>query len=81
MKNRFKRLISVVLCLTLILSISSLAFAKTNGQQKVKDFKDVRPGHWAYDAIMWMLERNIIDGVGGNRFEPDGIVTRAQLPR
>jgi hypothetical protein len=81
MKNRFKRLISVVLCLTLILSISSLAFAKTNGQQKVKDFKDVRPGHWAYDAIMWMLERNIIDGVGGNRFEPDGIVTRAQFAK
>jgi len=80
MKNGIRKLISVVLCFTLLFSVSSLAFAKS-AQSNSKQFKDVKPGHWAYDAIMWMLERSIIDGVGGDRFDPNGIVTRAQFAK
>ena len=80
MKNGIRKLISVVLCLTLVFSVSSSVFAKSS-QPNIKGFKDVKPGHWAYDAIMWMLERNIIDGVGGDRFDPNGVVTRAQFAK
>ena len=83
MKNRLKKLISV-LCLVLLLSVTSSAFAKAKapqGPQGPKSFKDVQPGHWAYDAIVWMLDRNIIDGVGGNRFEPNATVTRSQFAK
>ncbi len=80
MKNRSRRLISVVLCLTLLFSLSATVFAKAKDPQP-KSFKDVKPNHWAYDAIMWMLGRNIIDGVGGDRFDPNGMVTRAQFAK
>lgn len=81
MKNRLKKLISVFLCLVLLLSVTSSAFAKAKEPQGPKSFKDVKPGHWAYDAIMWMLDRKIIDGVGGDRFEPNTAVTRSQFAK
>ena len=80
MKNGIRKLISAVLCLTLLFTLSSAAFAKAKAPAPI-NFKDVKPGHWAYEAIMWMLDRNIIDGVGGNRFDPNGTVTRAQFAK
>src|SRR5690554_8161022 len=80
MENGIRKLISAVLCLTLLFTLSSAAFAKAKAPAP-KNFKDVKPGHWAYEAIMWMLDRNIIDGVGGNRFDPNGTVTRAQFAK
>ena len=80
MKNGIRKLISAVLCLTLLFTLSSAAFAKAKAPAP-KNFKDVKPGHWAYEAIMWRLDRNIIDGVGGNRFDPNGTVTRAQFAK
>ena len=80
MKNGIRKLISAVLCLTLLFYAFVCGFCK--GQSScTKNFKDVKPGHWAYEAIMWMLDRNIIDGVGGNRFDPNGTVTRAQFAK
>jgi len=82
MKKSVKRLISIIVCAVLMLSISAPTFAKhDNGPAKQKEFKDVKQGHWAYDAIMWMLDRKIIDGMGGNRFEPDTTVPRAQFAK
>jgi hypothetical protein len=46
-----------------------------------KIFKDVSKDHWAYRYIMWMFDRKIIDGVGNNKFEPNGLVTRAQFAK
>ena len=34
---------------------------------------------WAADAIAWAAENGIVNGVGGNRFDPDGAITREQL--
>lgn len=34
---------------------------------------------WAKDAIAWAAENGIVNGVGRNRFDPDGAITREQL--
>ena len=34
---------------------------------------------WAADAIAWAAQNGIVNGVGGNRFDPNGAITREQL--
>ncbi len=45
---------------------------------KAAPFTDVNQP-WAADAIAWAAENGIVNGVGDNRFEPDGPITREQL--
>ncbi len=45
----------------------------------VKDFADLSNNHWAYENVMKLKELGIIDGVGDNKFNPSGIVTREQF--
>lgn len=71
------KIISLILCMILIFSITSTVYA-TNDKYW---FTDVKESYWAYEQIMWMLQNNIIEGVGNNRFEPMGIVTRAQFAK
>lgn len=42
------------------------------------EFSDIS-GHWAADAIKFMLGKGIVSGVGDGRFAPDMTVTRAQM--
>ncbi|MEM7141578.1 MAG: S-layer homology domain-containing protein [Actinomycetota bacterium] len=42
-------------------------------------FSDVPSGAYYADAVSWLLETGITTGVGGNRFAPDDLVTRAQM--
>ena len=35
--------------------------------------------NWAYEGIAFCLENGFMNGVGGNRFDPYGVTTRAQL--
>jgi hypothetical protein len=43
------------------------------------DFPDVGDGHWAYDAILWGVETEIISGFDDGTFRPEDSVSRAQL--
>ena len=42
-------------------------------------FKDLQRGKWYYDGVNDLLRRELMKGVGNDRFDPDGTVTRAQL--
>lgn len=42
-------------------------------------FSDVSDGQWYTDAVLWAAENGIVTGVGKNRFQPDGYVTREQI--
>ena len=42
-------------------------------------FDDVLAGRWYSDAVIWAANLDIVTGVGGNRFAPDGAITREQL--
>ncbi|HHW30818.1 MAG TPA: S-layer homology domain-containing protein [Clostridiaceae bacterium] len=95
MKKTVRRLISILICLTLILCSSIPAFAandnKSKANEKVnvkidvkvnnKSFKDVKEDHWAYKYIMWMLSRDIVHGIGDGTFLPNGTVTRAEFAK
>ncbi len=82
MRNITRRLISLFICLVLLVSMSAPVFAKEpNSLLNSKGFKDVKPGHWAYEDIMWMLEKKIIDGKGKDKFEPNATVTRAEFAK
>lgn len=42
------------------------------------EFADI-DGHWAADSITFCTERGLFSGVGGGRFEPNGVMTRAMF--
>ncbi len=42
-------------------------------------FTDVPAGYWAGPAIANMAARGVLRGVGGGRFDPNGLLTRAQF--
>lgn len=42
-------------------------------------FVDVEYNSWYSDAIQYMYEHNLMNGVGNNRFAPNGTVTRGML--
>lgn len=41
-------------------------------------FDDTR-SHWGKDYVAFLARRGMIDGIGNNRFAPNGIITRAQF--
>lgn len=41
-------------------------------------FNDIN-GHWAYDSIIAMSNKNIVNGDGTGKFNPDSNVTRAEM--
>lgn len=42
-------------------------------------FRDVAGNTWYTEAVAWAAENEIVNGVGGGRFDPDGNVTREQI--
>lgn len=47
--------------------------------QRTEDFTDVDWTAWYADGIRYVTERGIMIGVGDGKFQPNGIVTRAQV--
>lgn len=43
------------------------------------EFADVKSDAYYHDAVLWAVENNITNGVGDNRFDPEGAVTRGQM--
>ncbi len=42
-------------------------------------FTDVKNGQWYTDAVAWAAANGIVGGVGNNKFDPNGNITREQL--
>lgn len=66
-----KRIVSIVLALTMAFALSVAALAS--------DYTDVADGAWYAEAVEALRERDIMNGVGNGRFGPDETFTRAQL--
>ena len=47
--------------------------------QETAAFTDVQSGSWYSGYVGWAVERGIVEGVGGNRFAPDALVSGADL--
>ncbi len=42
-------------------------------------FTDVQENVWYTDAITWAAENNVVNGMGNNKFDPNGRITREQM--
>ncbi len=78
-----KRMISLILSLTLLLSLSVPAFAAAPAAKS--HFTDVPTSHWAYTQIERAYSDGVIAGTAGNAanytgvFSPSGTLTEAQF--
>ena len=53
-------------------------FMKANGNPQTGVFVDVATGSYYENAVDWAVENGITTGVSANRFDPNGVCTRAQ---
>ena len=44
-------------------------------------FSDVPASHWAAKYVAWCVKHSIVAGVGGGRFDPDGILSAAAFAK
>ena len=78
-----KRMISLILSLTLLLSLSAPALAAAPAAKP--HFTDVPTSHWAYTQIERAYSDGVIAGTAGNAanytgvFSPSGTLTEAQF--
>lgn len=71
MKNKFSKVLSLILSLIMILSLVTIpAFAAS--------FSDLE-GHWGYDYVMTLVNDGTVNGYPDGTFRPDGTVTRAEF--
>ena len=66
-----KRIVAVLLML-LLLAVSACAVNESA-------YRDVPAGAWYAEAVQSLREAGVMNGVGDNRFDPEGVFTRAQL--
>ena len=62
-----KRLLAVLLALTLTVAMVPEAFAVDSGS--ITDIS----GHWAEESIRWALENEAFKGVSTTEFQPEGL--------
>lgn len=75
-----KRILTMILAVAMIftmVSTTALVSAKESSFTDVIGTKD----EWANDYIEKMVEKKILDGVGGGKFEPEGLLTREQFAK
>lgn len=65
-----KRMMSVLLCTVLAVSLAAPAFAA---------YRDVPANHWAAEDIQYVTERGLFNGTGVNTFGPSTEMSRAML--
>ncbi len=67
-----RRIICLLLVLTLAVSVFPAAFAAEHGMVDIV-------GHWAESHIVWAMDMGLFSGVSDTRFNPQGTMTRAMF--
>ena len=52
---------------------------KPMGNQNTFSDVNAKNGSWYIDAVAWAAANGIVSGVGNNKFDPDGNITREQM--
>ena len=71
-----KKLLSVVL--VLVMTAAAIASTLPAGALKVS-FSDVAEDRWSHDSVVYVVKEGYMQGVGGDRFDPSGHLTRAMV--
>ena len=69
-----KRIVTLLLALTLTLGLATVASAAT-----VRDFPDYDSGAWYADAVRSAVEDGLLRGDDKGLLRPDGYLTRAEM--
>ena len=71
-----KKLVSLLLALCLVFALGATAFA---ADFPANGFSDVPRSAWYAEAVDFVKASGLMNGVGSNRFDPNGTVTRAMV--
>ena len=67
-----KKLIALLLALTMLVSLAPAVFAAET------EFSDVPQGAWYGEAVAWAVENGITGGIGNGLFGPENTCTRGR---
>ncbi len=70
-----KKIISLILTALMLVGSVATAAVAADGSP----FGDVSEKRWSYDSIIYVYENNLMDGVGGGKFDPAGTMTRGMV--
>jgi len=73
MKHTMTRITSFVLALVMVLSMASFPVSAA------ASYSDVQPTDWYADAVAYVTEKGLMDGVSDGVFAPEGDMTRAMF--
>jgi len=73
LRKIIEKLAAFVICAALSFSFAAAAMAESG------NYSDVSENAWYAEAVMALREKGVMEGVGNNRFDPEGVFTRAQL--
>ena len=59
--------------------VSYVKADETPEQPSTKTFSDVASTDWFADAVKYVSDKGMMNGVGGNKFAPSASVTRAEV--
>ncbi|MBR3423641.1 MAG: S-layer homology domain-containing protein [Clostridia bacterium] len=75
-----KKIISFILAAMMFaLSVSAASSVELPEVRIGDTFSDVAPGRWSYGSVSYAYEKGYMNGVGGDRFDPAGTMTRAMV--
>ena len=75
-----KKLLSLVLAAVMLaLSVAAQSSVELPEVRIGDTFSDVEAGRWSYDSVYYAFDNGYMLGVGGNRFDPEGTMTRAMV--
>ena len=70
-----KRFISMLLTVLMLVS----AFPLGISADSKLPFKDVKEGHWFYNAVKYVYEQELLSGTGDGLFAPNSDMSRSML--
>ena len=59
----------------------SILFIASAGNVQAAGFRDVSENHYAYEAILWAEEYDIVNGFTDGTFKPNATITEQQLAK
>ncbi len=71
--KKLRKLAALIFCILTALSFTGAAAAEGGS------YTDVGKNAWYAEAVAAMWEKGIMNGVGNDRFDPEGVFTRAQF--
>ena len=65
--------------MTRAMVVQALYNTEKNAAEQNKEFSDVLPGSWYYEAVTWAASCNVVNGTSELYFEPDRPMSRQEL--